>query len=674
MRQAKRIAVISLIFALGVAAYAAENYSWDKDSARIPWSAASPWDKPEVFASANRPQRPALPMPGTTTTGSGGSGTSSGSDQQGGPYGLTPVDGEQQPKPVFQIQLWDAQKTNWTDASLDDLFASGFTVVQNGWSGSLLPSVSLVNKVNAHGLLYAAYINTRYLFSLRATAAEKAAVHYVTDASGKVSTVEINTLDPVYQQVVQRELARDLAVFRGNAGLAKVLLNSEHGTPVSYDDLTKAEAVEAGIMTAGLNLPPYSGGVSKLPSGSVPGGYADRVTFATWYENFGNDGAINRAAAIACHTVMPDLLMTTDPLGDTYTYGQYKGLDVLQDWVRVHQAPRDPLSIAYRVERMKAHLRHRATHPGEGSPEAQIWVGPQLGTMASSGNYAAPADMLEEALWLSVAFGARGTTFWGYNTVIRTNSLDADAWSRIPEFRASLLDDYPYLLLAKDAPRSVAVLLSKANQVLTTRAGYQVDDNYESFYRVALTAHVPCDVVYDEDVLEGRLARYKALILPGIEKSTPALDAAIAAFQANGGRVIKWPVLLPAYRDFMITQGKVNAAFSMTNPGSISYLPDQYRLWRQAQATRLYAAVGDLVDISCDNPNVIVNAVTSQGGSYVVVINDNRTYGDWTTARGYKWCEDEGLPSTANVTVGKGANAATYSVTLPAAGMTMVGY
>ncbi len=42
----------------------------------------------------------------------------------------------------ISIQLWDAQKTNWSDAKLKDLKNQGFTVVQNGYGDSYIPARS----------------------------------------------------------------------------------------------------------------------------------------------------------------------------------------------------------------------------------------------------------------------------------------------------------------------------------------------------------------------------------------------------------------------------------------------------------------------------------------------------------------------------------------------------
>ncbi len=563
--------------------------------------------------------------------------------------------------PVFNIQLWDAHKTGWTDERLSDVAAAGFTVVQHGWNGSFLPSRGLLDRVKRHGLSYGAYIDTRQLFRRFASSEERKQVHLAVGYDAR-SGRELNTFCPVYQAVVRREIEKGLRRLEGTPGLYKILLNSEHSAPLSYDALTVARAVDAGVMRPTQQIPRYHRGVFRPPAGGATANLADPVRFLRWFDSEGGDAVINRVAADAAREARPGLLAATDPLSDHFTYGQYRGMDILQDWVRVHGAPRDPLSVAYRVERLKAHLRHE----GKG----QIWIGPQLGSSTKQGTtYAAPADEFEEALWLAVAFGARGITCWGYNTIRPDNPLDRDTWGRIRKFRDRLLAEFPFILEAEDAPRSAAVLLSKANQVLSSRAYYEVPENYENFYRVLLTAHIPTDVLYDDDVLEGSLARYQVLFLPGIEKVTPDIEAAIGKFEKQGGRVVRWEFLRPRYKDYEITRGNTSETLDVDHPGGKYLLPHQYRAWRRLQAARLFETVADLMDIRLDNPDVIMNVVEVRGKRYAVLINDRRTYGAWTKERGHRWSEDKGEEASLKLAATGREEAA---ITIPPAGIAVI--
>jgi len=570
--------------------------------------------------------------------------------------------------PVFHIQLWDAQKTDWRGEALDDLAANGFTVVQNGWDKSLFPTRSVLDQVSRHGLLYGAYINTRYMFSKEATPGERDKAHYAVEAGGKKSTSELNTFDPIYQEVVRRGIAKGLKSVQGSKGLFKIMLNSEHGAPMSYDGLTEEEAAEAGVVKEGQKMPLYDRGVSKTPKNDNA---ADPYRFLRWFDNEGGDRAINRVAVDAIRRADPSIHTTTDPLMDGYTYGQYRTMDILQDWIRVHRAPRDPLSIVYRVERMKAHIRHDARAWRGGV--RQIWIGPQLGTSTKEEQYAAPKDVLQEAMWLAVAFGARGLTFWGYDSVQMSEPLDRGAWLGIGQFKKTLLSkDYRGILDATDAPRACAVLLSKASQVYSNRKYYDTDDNYENFCRVVLTANIQADIIYDDDVLEGRLGGYKAVLLPGIEHLTPELEAGLAAFEKAGGRIVRWPRLDPSYMDYEITKGHVKEDVDVDDPGNQFLLPHQYRAWRQRQAQKLFEKVGDLQDARVESTDVIMNVVVVGGKRYAVLVNDRRTYGEWTKKRGYRWSEDEGVPTEAVVVVGSGEAPRRIIVKLPKAGAAVV--
>ena len=546
-------------------------------------------------------------------------------------------------EPKFNIQLWDAQKTDWDDAALEELRTMGFTVVQNGYGDGGFPSPQFLEKITSHGLKYGAYINTPHLFVFQATDEENAAARRVVDWDGTVIPWELHSFDPTYKAVVQRAVQAGMLPIAGNKGLYKVLLNSERSAPLSYDDLTKSVAVNAGVMTEGESIPYFDRGVWVGRDLVRPLPIADPYRFVTWFGRYGGDRTINRAVAELVRAYSPDLKVTTDPIADGLGYGQYEGMDIYQDWVRVHQAPRDPLGIAYRTERLKAHVRHY----GKG----EVWIGPQLGTADGPQQYAAPADEFEEALWLAAAFGAKGVTFWGYNSLRRDVAMDMDTWSRVKKFHDILTGARAPLITAVDSPRVCAVFLSKANQVYSEKPYWAVENNYEHFYRCLLTAHVPADVLYDEDVLAGALSRYRAVFLPGIEYLTEDLEAAVTAYEAAGGRVIRWPITNVFYNDYDIAEGKCDprATLAQLAVDTISMLPHQYRAWRRAKAAELFATVADLMPVRCATPDVIMNIVESGGVRYVVLVNDRRTYGPWTTARKYKICEDRGLSVVATL-------------------------
>jgi hypothetical protein len=561
--------------------------------------------------------------------------------------------------PVFHIQLWDAQKTGWTDEHLDGLVASGFTVVQNGWGGSLFPSLQTLDRVRRHGLLYGVYINTRQLFAVEAETREKEQVRHAVLSNGTQSKSEFNTFDPIYQAVVRRGIQKGLARIAAAGNLYKIMVNSEHAAPISYDDLTIARAIEAGVLKEGEKIPVYDGGVLKS---SAPAALA--YNFISWIDTVGGDLTINLVAAEAARAARPGVLVTTDPISTGLSYGQYRGMEIMQDWLRVHRAPRDPLSIAYHCEILKAHARHE----GKGD----IWIGPQLGSKEKSSAYAAPADEFEEALWLAAAFGAKGATLWGYDTLRRGNPLDDDTWSRIGKFKRELVAHHADIIGAKDAPRACAVLFCREFVIFSHRANYRTNEDFENFYRAILTAHVPADVINDDDVAAGNLSRYKAVFIPGSGTLMPDVDKAVAEFEKSGGRVIRWEVKSPVYLDYEITKGHVTEDADPTKPAPGSLLPHQYRAWRRIEAGKLFAKVADLMDVQVDNPDVILNVVEVGGGRSAVLVNDARTYGAWTKERGFRWCEDEGLPSDATLTIGRGDSAKTVKVSLPAAGIAVV--
>jgi hypothetical protein len=159
--------------------------------------------------------------------------------------------------------------------------------------------------------------------------------------------------------------------------------------------------------------------------------------------------------------------------------------------------------------------------------------------------------------YLAVAHGVKELShFTIYNQAWGTSdyvdfSLSERMFLAIRRVIGDLAQVDEQLFAARVRPADAAILLSKANDVWDTEdmlsspdqkradklywAAYNVDNNERKGIWMALRhAQYPVDLITDDDVIEGRLGRYKVLYLAGPEIQAAAASA-ISAWVQQGG-------------------------------------------------------------------------------------------------------------------------------------------
>lgn len=205
------------------------------------------------------------------------------------------------------------------------------------------------------------------------------------------------------------------------------------------------------------------------------------------------------------------------------------------------------------------------------------------------------------------------------------------------------------------APRRIAVLSSQASRLYgksPRTIGYPNEQIY-GFYSAMAMAHLAGDVLFDEHVERGDLADYDVLVLPKCDVVTKKMYDEILSFARRGGTIIADQYLGPEIPgvitfDFDFTyRRKVNAdaiasgvmyaewddhlnpnTAKLAKASGVTAEDDQKIL--ESYARRLKAALAGKVDpeIEVDTPKALVNVLEKDGVRYVVLINDNRTYGE----------------------------------------------
>ena len=543
------------------------------------------------------------------------------------------------PGPGFDVQMWDGQKLatlGWTPQSIAEI-ATVYTLIQSRY---FRPEQLAL--VRGRGLGAAVYVVTRqpeYFEGLSGSP------HVVIQApyKGRMQT-KTNFFSGDFIELSAKQTILRLAPLMRSGLVRRVMLDSEYKVGIGTDPLTRAAAAADGV----AEFEPYRDGPDEPYTRVVPDD-DPHWQCLRWVYAHKTKAVSSRTIGRMIRTLWPGVEVTTDPLNDYAGLEEFADLDVVQHWVRVHYAPRNPRSAAYYAERGRVHVR-----ASDGKKE--VHLGPQLGR----GDRATPRHMLSEACWLAVAFGCRGVTHWGFQA-IRQKEDGAwspggrAAWATLQRLRRELYDRHAELLLSwTPRPRRLAMLVSRADLAYASGGrGYEGHEAAENVYRAMLSIGEPADIVYDVEVLDGRLRDYKALVVPSLYVANRSLVERIEALAAGGGTVIahgdsvlagRTKVkalrgdLTPVYKDYLIRKQE---------PGTLR--PDQYAAFLDALGAAIRRALPFEPRVGLDSPRVIANLMTDGRDEYLVLVNDHRRYGPEREALGAPMMLDEGVPTDVTV-------------------------
>ncbi|MFV2069185.1 MAG: hypothetical protein ACC645_19635 [Pirellulales bacterium] len=391
------------------------------------------------------------------------------------------------------------------------------------------------------------------------------------------------------------------------------------------------------------------------PTFVAPGVIADddrRYLFHKYKFKQGNGLALaNQRAADMIHRYRPDIITINDPYRYTSVLDMFPGVDVISTWT--YTKP-DPKLMLY-VETLRAACRptgqiplHTITllnYPGTIAPtEEWMLMGPGRVAVTSWINLSRAPKMM--GYYYSSACPPPGEP--GAFRVPYETSL------QIKELAEKVYKPYgPMITNLEIAPRRIAILSSAASIVHRAERslyGYPNTQIYH-FYTVMAMAHLQADVVFDETIERFGLDEYDVLVLAQCDTLTKTVYDQVLRFRKRGGIVIADQFLradVPgAIRfDFDFTyRKKVSAdaivknetyaewndhlqpdSAEMSKVQGITALDDQK--FMEAYAARLKKKLAGTVDpdIDCDSPKVLFNMLERGSVSYLVAINDNRTY------------------------------------------------
>lgn len=473
------------------------------------------------------------------------------------------------------------------------------------------------------------------------------------------------------------------------------LLGSEFQLDYDFSDF----AVQLGREEASVDV--KTAGIIRQPAVNLPkdGLIEDdnpRYRYLRWWFHRGmGDANLNAVMATTLKAVRPDILTWHDPYRLAPTLGSASGLDAISTWTYCQP---DMTRLFYtRVLQAAASAdRQRVMQT------ITLFLYPQFvqstaGATASLENdkpggndfYTAGPDFARVATWLT--FSQRpdilsyyyGGTLQPDDPSVDRHRASPETFDAIGEVVRDLVEPFgPAILTGKPEKAKVAVLLSAAAVWLGDSPKLPGYPNEQILPYCSLLAmnHVPFDVVFDDDVVAGRLKNYDCLVLPQAGALTRSMHREIVAFAASGKRVIADSSLKAS------VPGAIIKAYDFTFQRQVDgvELSKGHAVLAHESRARMEGYAADLAPhvaayrgkATAESPRAIVNTVECGDIRFVFVVNDNRDYGPRFGSA--KLHMDQGVPLETRVNLGAGVayDAMTgqrlpsnsLTVTLPAAG------
>jgi hypothetical protein len=471
-------------------------------------------------------------------------------------------------------------------------------------------------------------------------------------------------------------MGRSLTPYCEYPSLTMCMLQSELEVYVSYSEFCRRRVREA----LGVDLSTISAKFIA-PDDQVPasGVVADdhplrRFYFWWWREGDGLTEANVRIAA-PIKAAKPSIVIWHEPYRRAPVLGIFRGLDMIGTWTYTFP---DPKYIAY-VEMLKA-----AARPARQKVLQNITLWEYAGWLApkAEGHLTMPGDIARECLW--IAFSRRPDVIGSYLSTMHARqlaellrggkkeslSISFETFEAFREFRENVADPFGSTLLAlTDMPRRVAIL-NLATPRLFRRTqdipwpGYACEQ-VRDWYSLLMMAHIPADILLEEQVEQGALASYDAAVLPFAETVSQTTFNRLSDFVKGGGLLAVdryFRANLPGVRrldlDFshrkrMTADGVVHLAVGADdNAGTESGVTaDADRAIMNRYAPLLRQALAERAGIyaDCDSPEAVLNVLERGDARYLFVVNDRREYGP----RFGKWktLQEKGLRQRVTVTL-----------------------
>ncbi|GAB6185759.1 LamG-like jellyroll fold domain-containing protein [Thermopirellula anaerolimosa] len=256
-------------------------------------------------------------------------------------------------------------------------------------------------------------------------------------------------------------------------------------------------------------------------------------------------------------------------------------------------------------------------------------------------------DHLREAFWAKISRPVRGIMYHGWGSLVEAeHGAYRYTHPQTKEVLAELIRDVvrplgPTLLQVPDAPADVAILESFTSQMFAGRGTYGWGKSWEADLHLVLQwAHLQPKVIFEETLLRDGLDGCKVLVLPACDVLPRSVVERIRVFQAAGGIVVGDEELTPALQPDVVLP-----AYRRTGAA------DRDKAELQALAQRLREALDSRYTrrVDASEADAVVRLRQYGAASYVFVLNDRRTFGDYVGHHGKVM--EVGLPLQTAITL-----------------------
>jgi Concanavalin A-like lectin/glucanases superfamily/Beta-galactosidase trimerisation domain len=471
-------------------------------------------------------------------------------------------------------------------------------------------------------------------------------------------------------------------VLKGHPAISDFLLNSEN------ENIAEPDYSEAGRKRAKKELGfdmPVPANQKKEKDGtagrviSVPKAVKTRTPvvfkdsnkwyrFFKWFWQRGyGDNYLNEDIKNIIKQKFPDAKVTHDPFRDVPLFHRNKGLDQIGTWFYTHPDASETLGAAETlVNATQGEKKTKGINFG-----ASLWLYDNKICPAKN-RYAGvqPTDIIIESDWL--AFSRIPEVIEHYSLThlmpsARPQFKQKNIYDKLMQFSKEILQPlWPTVSRLKRAPRKCAMLLSFGSQLFGNKiwSGYGGSSGF-GYYAALQKAHIPTDIIFDENIQRGDLSKYKVLFMHSISHLPKSVFDKIIAFTKNGGTVIcgePFAKLIPGAVkfDMDMTKRKKSTYYHIQNKGGFTADIVYQDMLKKAAMVRdlLKNKIKNYAD--CDSSEVFLNVLEKNGAKYVFVVNDKRTFGDYVGKK-YRAVMEQGLSQTVNVNL-RTKNAAVYDL------------
>jgi hypothetical protein len=389
--------------------------------------------------------------------------------------------------------------------------------------------------------------------------------------------------------------------------------------------------------------------VSKLPAslkpknGIIEDDNAAYRYLQWWWQRGHGTSTMNEEIAKVVKTYRPDAITWHDPYRLAPVRKSHSGLDMVSTWTYGHPdiknlAYTTVLQAAARPENQKVmqtislwiYARYVVPIKNSTADLQNDYAGQDV-------NFMQGPDYTREAMWLVMSqrpdvlgffyTGAKSPDF----TQLDTTNTSPTTFDAIGEVSRALIEPYgPAILKTKRERAKVAVLMSASALWFNGSRGW-INEEILPFTSLLMMNHIPFEIVLDDDIMEGRLNQYDALVIPRGEVLLRGVHQRISDFARAGKKVIidrSVAAEIPGAQktDFNFAFRKLVDGTELARGKAIT--AEEYRTRTEKFADELKPLVAGLQGVAtAGSKRVVTNTLQSGDVQYVFAVNDEKTYG-----------------------------------------------